>query len=222
MFDTSISLRMYAITTALAAVGILVHLPASVTPIAPAITAPSAPALQPAALPTSVMEAAPRFDVARKLWEIGARAQAQLAETAPTDSPTRIPAAGACERLTAMQQTQLRSRLAAWIDQTYSDEKRGAKIELEFRSGCVEPDGLVVDMNVDRTRKAGGRLSRWWIVRVTTGDIAILAERTSEAKIDWMEWSNMGTISVLALVDLDRDGVREVVWTRTDKEGGAR
>jgi hypothetical protein len=42
-----------------------------------------------------------------------------------------------------------------------------------------------------------------------------------DATVDWMEWSHQTDLDTVALVDLDRDGDREVVMLASTQEGGA-
>ena len=45
--------------------------------------------------------------------------------------------------------------------------------------------------------------------------------RSGSATESWMEWASEGSLDVLALADLDGDGTRDVLYTRTEHEGGA-
>ena len=221
MFGTAIPWRVVLVPVVAVGLGLLVHharhdQPPSAGSAVIDLDSEPAPIDQPEH--QSVMEPAPPgFDVVAALHDIGVR----TLKTHPiaAHSETWIAADGACLRPTGAEQKQLRSRVAAWIDQTYSDEKPHGQIEMRY--GCEDSTGIVVEGNVDRVAndKDHSTKNRGWILRIADDSITPIDERTSTAKENWMEWANEGVLTVLALIDLDHDGAREVVWTNTEHEG---
>lgn len=134
-----------------------------------------------------------------------------------------IPASADCVRPTDAERAAIRTRTATWIDRGFPNEKADAKDQLEINWGCRDDAGIVIDANADRTARASEhrRIGRWWILRVTPEAITTLAEVTSTAKTDWMEWADETTVHASMLADLDGDRVRDIVWSLTAHEGGA-
>jgi hypothetical protein len=166
---------------------------------------------------TSTMadDAPPAFDVVESLHTIANR------WLEPSTPPTEglIPAAGRCQRPTAKQRRALNTRLTRWVAARYPHERA----DLGFSVGCVETTGLAIAMSADVTEKRGpeSRSSLWWVLRVTDATITVIAERRATAEVDYMEWADEGTLDVIALVDLDGDDIRDIVWERTEHAGGA-
>lgn len=174
-----------------------------------------APVEPPPPLPMSHGETAP-IDIVPELNRIGASAMQTLAS--PGDA--HLLALGTCTRPTAKELVAIRAKLIAWIDHTYPNERSTGEPELQV--GCKDPDGLVVEAHVDRgKKKTKAERSRWWILRVGNAATTVIAERTSSATENWMEWEQEGMLDVLALADLDGDGSRDILYTRTEHEGGA-
>lgn len=166
---------------------------------------------------TMADDAPPAFDVVESLHTVANR---WLEPSTPATEGWFIPAAGRCQRPTAKQRRALNTRLTRWVAARYPDEHA----DLGFSVGCVETTGLAVAMSADVTEKRGPerRSSLWWVLRVTDATITVIAERRATAEIDYMEWADEGRLDVLALVDLDGDDIRDIVWERTEHEGGAR
>ena len=220
MFGTAIPWRVVLVPVVAAGLGLLVHYARHDQPPtgSTVIDLDSEPSPIESPEHRSVTEPAPPgFDVVTALHDIGVR----TLKTHPiaAHSETWIAADGACLRPTGAEQKQLRARVATWIDQTYSDEKPHGQIEMRY--GCEDTNGIVVEGNVDRVAndKDHSTKNRGWILRIADDSITPIDERTSTAKENWMEWANEGTLTVLALIDLDHDGAREVVWTNTEHEG---
>jgi hypothetical protein len=219
MFGTAIPWRVVLVPVAAVGLGLLVQYARHDQPPtgSPVIDLDSEPPTIESPEHESMMEPAPPgFDVVTALHDIGVRTL--KAHPIAAHSETWIAADGACLRPTGAEQKQLRARVAAWIDQTYSDEKPHGQIEMRY--GCEDATGIVVEGNVDRvTKDKHATKNRGWILRIADDSITPIDERTSTAKENWMEWANEGTLTVLALIDLDHDGAREVVWTNTEHEG---
>src|SRR5664279_284730 len=221
MMGTAIPWRVVLVPVVAAGLGLLVHYarhdqpPAGSTVIdldePPTIESPEHEAM--------MEPAPPGYDVATVLHDIGVRTL--KAHPIAVHSETWIAADGTCVRPSSAEQKQLRARVAAWIDQTYRDEKPLGQIEIRY--GCEDATGIVVEGNVDRVANDKDHTSknRGWILEIASDSIKPIDERTSTAKQNWMEWANEGTLTVLALIDLDHDGAREVVWTDTEHEGAS-
>lgn len=214
------SLAVAAILSALAVGAVIRHerAPAGFVAV-PAVELPNAPS-------TSVVAVAapPVVDLATELRAIGTRAlQAQR-----TSERAGIAADSRCVRPSAKETKLLRKKVGAWIDRTYANELPTGDLGDEAVIGCKDAGGVIVEVHADRegryNNKALGRrdrLRRHWILRVTDDGITQIADKTSESTIDAMEWSDEGFVSALALIDLDADGIRDVVWASVEHEGGA-
>ena len=222
----TVPLRAVVIPVVLVSVGLLwEYAPSRKAPPAPphdrldllpnpeAVPDPVVPPGEP--LPVSRPEAV-TIDIVPELQAIGKRAMKTI--TPPGEG--LLLAIAPCVRPTAKERAALQTKLAAWIDHSYPGERADASEGLALEVGCKDPDGLVVAAHVDRGTKERRTLSRWWILRITD-TTAVLAERTSSATDTWMEWAQEGSLDVLALADLDGDGTRDVLYTKTEHEGGA-
>lgn len=141
-------------------------------------------------------------------------------EEEPDLTVTELAAVGPCQRPDAAARAALVRDLTAWIART----ERGARplddVAPTFRLGCVEPSGIIVDVQADLGR-GRTRFGRWWTVRYQGGKVEVLATAGGCAVVDCMEWSDVGALWTVGLVDLDRDGHLDLVLAEDHHEGGA-
>jgi hypothetical protein len=118
----------------------------------------------------------------------------------------------------------MRSRIGAWIDRQYPRERSVPDFPLAIAAGCKTRQGIVVDAHAERgprTKDPLATIRRTFVLRVSPGQIEKLAEKQAEGSDRAMEWSDEGSVETLALVDLDGDGVQDVVIDHLEHEGGA-
>ncbi|HEY4059370.1 MAG TPA: hypothetical protein VGM39_22285 [Kofleriaceae bacterium] len=188
--------------------------PPRVAVIAPVIQA--APVIPPA----PVAPAKP--DLAAMLKVLGERLQHELDAAYPplvvpeawsdrnadNFADGKIFALGNCERPTDIERASIAKRVRA-VTSRYA----------QLSIGCKERDGIVVDATYDTGSE---RLEgHWKILRVTPTKIATLDSMSGESEQYWMEWSTEQQVFTLALVDVDGDGIKDVVTARTEHEGGS-
>lgn len=165
------------------------------------------------------------IDLAKELRAIAAK-------FAIKDDRQTHPVAGrGCTAPTPAERAAVKKRVFAFIDAKHPSE-RGVTAEsrddsgLVVQLGCKESSGaLVLDISQDRepakpTPGAYGT-RRNYLMRVSATAIDVLAEDTSTLSMNWMEWADMGRISLLAQVDIDGDGALDVVYSDHEREGGA-
>jgi hypothetical protein len=164
----------------------------------------------------SRVDAAPDPDADVKAF--GARARADLERRYPAlagdAAGGEIPSLGSCRRPDAAERQALRALVAPGV----------ADDELEHIAyGCVERGDVVVDVAFDTTGANNRRTGVWRIVRANaaTAAAATLATYSGTSIQDFMEWADEVTVATLALVDVDGDGVRDVVIARRRHEGGS-
>ncbi|CAN5916824.1 hypothetical protein BH11MYX2_BH11MYX2_16490 [soil metagenome] len=179
--------------------------------VAPVVVAPVVvtPAPPPVAKP----------DLAAMLKMLGARVQAEQAAAYPAveagagyqasdpgeQAPGKLFAVGDCERPSETERAAITKRIRATVN-------RYAWISF----GCDERNGIVVDATYDI-----GHIGYWKILRVTDKKITTLSSLSGESSQDWMEWADEQTVSTWALVDVDGDGLLDVVSLHTQHEGGS-
>ncbi len=206
---------------------------------AAAVGAVDGPVIEPAA--------PARPDLAAMAGEVRVAAATRLGqlELAPSARHGDVLAAlGPCTRPTPAQRRQLEQRLTAWVarqrpgwrwlDAGPADDAAGpapAPAPIEVRPGCVEPGGLVVDVQADLQR-GSRRVGHWWVVRVGADTLAaaapsarvtsptVIGHAQGCAHVDCMEWSWTERIETLGLVDLDGDGGSEAILARSAYEVG--
>jgi hypothetical protein len=216
MLGVSVSWRLAVVPAALVAGGILAFCwpyphPGPVTP--PRVSA------------SPPRQASPPLDLAAELRELGKRWGAPHAEP-PEDGPyVYVYAIGACERPSDGEVELLARRIQRWVDRQYPGEQ-SAKGGADLTIGCKSPRGIVVDVSDERGRPVAKPLlphetHRTLVLRVQPDHIDRLAEWAGTGSDYATEGSQTGYVTALALVDLDGDGVQDVVIDHVDHEGGA-
>jgi hypothetical protein len=231
MIGIRIPARAIVVPAALVALGVAIDLrprahaaPIAITWPLLAVPAPVIESVTASAAPAPAE--APAIDLVRELHAIGERAATRW--RAP-------PAVGAaCARPSLAERKALKRRVAAWIDHEHPDE-RLEMMEADdnayvFGTGCVNPAGFFVDASMDRVTTRGDRgadgheqgvsTRRNYVLRVSD-TIEVIAERTSTPSKSWMEWADEGRLAIVAEVDLDGDGTRDLVWSDHQHEGGS-
>jgi hypothetical protein len=163
-----------------------------------------------------------QVELVRALRVIGEKANAKPSRPADLDRPAAGPA---CRALTKAERATLRRRVLAWIDREHPDEHApiwdGDSGELDLSIGCQESSGFVpVALGQDRDSKTQ-KTRRNYLLRVSTDAIERVAVTTSAPRHLWMEDADEGRLELLAQIDLDGDGVPDLVWSDTEHEGGA-
>lgn len=173
------------------------------------------PAVAPAPAP-EIPIARPTVDVAGTLRAV---AKQRLAEV-PRPTPTEIPAFGPCTRPDPDAQAKLRTRIEAWLRQQWPAREAEEPPLLTF--GCVDRGGAIVDIAVDTADKGKKQANKghWLTVRVADR-IAVVIETDGIPSTWGGEWAISTELHTMALADLDRDGVFDVVSVRSEHEGGA-
>jgi hypothetical protein len=180
------------------------------------------PAMVRMAIPTA---AHPAIDVAAELRAIGKRwVKEHLAPAAAPDedTPRHLLAVGTCKRPSDAEQQALARRVQRWIDHRFPREQSAGDVAIA--TGCESARGIVI--TADDQRGARGKdvheeIDRTFVLRVRPDAIEVLAEKQAEGRELAMEWSDEGYVAVLALVDLDGDGVHDTLIDRVEHEGGA-
>lgn len=161
------------------------------------------------------------INVIDELSAIGVRAR-------PKPSSGRA-ASNTCVAPPSTDKAAIKERVLAWIDRQFPDEKQGPAsnrdgMELVFNATCKDGSAVFVDVSQDRAAKKqrdGFPVRRNFVLRLEGDNIASIAERTSTASTDWMEWADEGRLAVIAHVDLDGDGAVDLVWSDHEHEGGS-
>jgi hypothetical protein len=160
-----------------------------------------------------------------KLVQLGKDKLAELRKSQPSEpaseaSEHTISALGACTRPTEAEVATLTKTLTGFV--TKSIPKGGKADAANFNFGCVEKNGVVVDAQVDFLDAAGQPTAgHWWTLRVNGEKIATLDHVTGPAQSTWMEWVGEKSLFTIVLVDLDKDGLLDVVSNRELHEGGS-
>ena len=155
--------------------------------------------------PAPAMIVAPAIhpvELVAQLRALGTRVAATQATPSGDDD---IPAFAPCRRPTGAEREAIHAQITAWA--------HGEPDQVRF--GCVEAAGAIVLAQRDRATTGA-----WWALRVS-GRVRVLAEVTGAPTSRFMEWTAESTLDVIALDDLDGDGVLDVIATRDDHEGGA-
>lgn len=201
-------------------------------------TLPAAPADAP-------VVSAVRIDLGAELKAIAtARVPKPIAYVDPGIYPppvevAMLPAFGPCTRPDDSEQAKLRARVEAWVRTSYPLEgfdKEGGVTAIGF--GCVDRAGVIVDITVDtwlkkqQRRVAPGEAppgfeistppsrGRWLTVRVAPAGVTTLIETTGIPSTHGGEWAWKTTQKTLALADLDRDGVFDVISVHEEWDVG--
>lgn len=128
---------------------------------------------------------------------------------------------GKCTRANAEETTTAVAAIDAWIKA--SKPKLTPMNSSDITLGCVETNGLVADVHVDM-QSAGAKPTQtgfWWTLRINNGKITVIDSVTGPAQETWMEWVQEKSLYTLLLVDLDHDGLLDVVSTKVGHEGGS-
>ena len=176
----------------------------------------SAAGAAPAATPVAPVDA-----VVAELGAFARRRQAELTPPAVAEpDPVFIEAVGACTRPDEPTRAKLARDIDRWIARTEPGSHPLEDEPTNLRFGCVEPDGLVVDVQADLGR---GRthVGRWWIVRAHGGRFDVLATASGCATPYCMEWADVAGVWTVALAPLDGDGRLDLVIAEDHHEGGA-
>ncbi|HEY0253859.1 MAG TPA: hypothetical protein VGC41_20155, partial [Kofleriaceae bacterium] len=133
-----------------------------------------------------------------------------------------------CTDLAKGDRKVLDAQLHQFVDAQHPDEHEAdASMEnmaFVIQLGCREPDGTVyATVAADRISKAKGAFStrRNYVLALKGHTVTIVAERTSTASFDWMEWADEGGFQLIAQMDLDHDGKRDLLYADYHHEGGA-
>jgi len=134
--------------------------------------------------------------------------------------PDWIPWYGSCARPTASARGELLRRVYAWITRVrpgwLADDS-----DPSVRFGCVDRGGIVLDVQLDDDAHPYPERGVWWVLRVTPRAIRVIASLTGAARDAWMEDSEQDSLTTLALVDLDGDGVSDPILLTDRRLGGA-
>lgn len=193
------------------------------TPLAPAPAPAPAPAYVPPPMPPVASTVAPV-----KLDPAVVEDLAKLAETTRKRLAKLAPPHVECETLPAAEQKRIHKAVTRWIDKRNPGEK-DASDSLEgaggIAIGCAEPEGVLVTVAVDRIGKHETEgykaFRRNYVLRVAGAQIDVIAERTSTASINWMEWADEGSYGTVGTLDFDGDGKRDTIYLDAEHEGGA-
>jgi hypothetical protein len=121
----------------------------------------------------------------------------------------------------------VKQRVLAWIDQQAPGEKASGPAYLDGMdlvfNACNVAGGTVVDVSQDRVTRKDGSLSGRsnFVLRVAGDSIEVIAQRSSTASNNWMEWADEGRLRFVAELDVDGDGAADLVWSDFEHEGGA-
>jgi hypothetical protein len=140
----------------------------------------------------------------------------------------KLPALQAvCARPAKADLAALKKRVLAWIDQQAPDEKSDAPSDSDGMglvfNACNVSRGVAVDVSQDRVLRNDGssRSRRNFVLRVASGKIEVIAARRSTSSANWMEWADEGRFWFVAELDVDGDGAADLVWSDSEREGGA-
>ena len=189
---------------------------AKATPPAPTYVPPPMSPVTPTAAPAkpdpaTVQEIAKLVEASRK----------RLDKTlSPPSSDCAVPPAPERERI--------RNLVTRWVDKRNPGEK-DAPDSLEgvggIAVGCADPDGVLVSVGVDRIGKRETEgykaFRRNYVLHVAGDRIDVIADRTSTASMNWMEWADEGGYGTVGTLDFDGDGKRDTIYLDEEHEGGA-
>lgn len=166
--------------------------------------------------------------LAQDLVTLGERRLRELEALAPKAEPSQeLLAFGPCTRPDEAQIAALTKRIKTWIVPERRDVSRLGNVQVDVRAGCVEGNGVTALVQWDHVpsgnpaREQAASSGHWWLLSVRPGAIKVLDEVHGMAKADWMEWANEESLEVVALVDIDHDGVRDAVTLARRHEGGS-
>src|SRR3569832_107706 len=133
-----------------------------------------------------------------------------------------------CAVLPAPERKRIRKAVTQWIDKRNPGEK-DAPDSLDgvggIAIGCADPDGVLVSVGVDRIgkREVEGykAFRRNYVLRVAGDKIDVIADRTSTASKNWMEWADEGGYGTVGTHDYEGDGKRDTIYLDEEQEGGA-
>ncbi len=187
----------------------------------------SAPTSAPASLvapPTSAPASTADQASVERVRELGKRRAAELAwPPRPDPSTDEITAYAACTRPSASDKKAIQAQVIDWVNRANPKEIGDPDSEVGVVYGCVEKNGIVLDVQSDRDLKSDPHrhVGRWWTVRKKDAAFQVLAQVSGTATIDAMEWASEPSMGTLALIDLDHDGLLDVISRHTEHEGGA-
>jgi hypothetical protein len=174
----------------------------------PALVARAAAAAGPA--PASLPAGDPSVELGRSYHAAPARQ--------PVDG--EIPALAPCVRPTNEERAALTTRVRKWIDTAAPGEPYDPETPPRIAVGCVEADGILVDVQADRLRKGQAARGYWWTLRLERdGAVAILASRAGGLVLNDTE-SPENQLGALALIDADHDGRLDLVSQIVQHEPG--
>src|SRR3569623_2378319 len=133
-----------------------------------------------------------------------------------------------CAAVPAPERKRIRKAVTQWMDKRNPGEK-DAPASLEgvggIAIGCADPDGVLVSVGDDRIgkREVEGykAFRRNFVLRVAGDQIDVIADRTSTASMNWMEWADEGGYGTVGTLDFDGDGKRDTIYLDEEHEGGA-
>ncbi|MFO0750953.1 MAG: hypothetical protein U1F43_35565 [Myxococcota bacterium] len=128
-------------------------------------------------------------------------------------------AVGPCKRPDAARKDALRKKVDAWLAKL-APQKPGVSASIDLVYGC---DDANVFARVERTESSEsepGETAKAWIVALGGDEVRVLQH--DDAIESGSEWTARHALELLAMVDLDHDGVSDpVTMTESKDEGGS-
>ncbi|MFT3696777.1 MAG: hypothetical protein QM831_26785 [Kofleriaceae bacterium] len=132
-----------------------------------------------------------------------------------------------CAPVSATDKKALEIDVKAFIDHAHPTEKPHADeytpgLGWVFTVGCREATGAVyVDVSQDRVGKTERHRRNYVLSVARDHQVTVIEESTSTITDDWMEWADEGRLAVIAQLDLDGDGKRDLIFSHHEHEGGS-
>jgi hypothetical protein len=187
--------------------------PVVTPPVPPIAAVPVATNLQPAT-------DNPDPELVKQIAALSAAARKRLDKSPIASGATCVP-------LTRPEDKRIKKLVRTWINTQHPDERLGESYtegsEENIYTGCVEPEGVLVTVAMDRADKKTKQptVRRNYVLRVSGEQIEVIADRTSSPSMDWMEWADEGSLGAVGTVDFDGDGKRDTIYVDHQHEGGA-